>query len=88
MSARSKGKAMKKWDGVQVDSQLSIVARGRDDTQTYMDAWEELARRWDAHEVMLEALRGVAGWVDPKLDPLAGVALNKARAAIAAAEGK
>jgi hypothetical protein len=48
----------------------------------------ERDRLRQVNEVMLEALRGVAGWVDPKLDPLAGVALNKARAAIAAAEGK
>ena len=55
-----KGEAMKKWDGVQVDSQLSIVARGRYDTQTYMDAWEELARRWEAYDTMKEALREAA----------------------------
>jgi len=79
---------MKKWDGVQVDSQLSIVARGRDDTQTYVDAWEELARRWDAHEVMLEALRAVLAYSNG-FDSINGShAKRLADAAIRAAEGK
>ena len=49
-------------------------------------AWAEIVRRWEAHEVMLEALQDITRWVDPDLDPLAGKILTKARAAIAAAE--
>ena len=41
-----------------------------------------------AAPTMLEALLDITRWVDPDLDPLAGVILTKARAAIAAAEGR
>ena len=51
-------------------------------------AYAEIVRRWEAHEAMLEALLDITRWVDPDLDPLAGVILTKARAAIAAAEGR
>jgi len=78
---------MKKWDGVQVDSQLSIVARGRDDTQTYVDAWEELARRWDAHTAMKEALTNLLDWYDMDEGDLRPL-MNAARIILAEVDGK
>ena len=66
---------------------VANVNRQRRETTVSSNA-AELVRRWNTHEVMLEALLDITRWVDPDLDPLAGKILTKARAAIAAAEGK
>ena len=72
-----------------IDVQDCTVAR-----TDYVEIEEE--RDWQvanaaliaAAPAMLEALLDITRWVDPDLDPLAGKILTKARAAIAAAEGR
>ena len=49
-------------------------------------AWAEIVRRWEAHEVMLEALLYALSDGDPEAEPLAPSVEAKIRAALAAAE--
>ena len=52
-----------KWDGVSVDTASSDLQRGVGRRQQHMksftEAEAEITHRWDAFEVMLEALRAV-----------------------------